>query len=608
MRLHHFVAVAGLALSLCSAAVAQLRVVDYNLAKLIGDTPSARGVLAAIGQDDKFGFATAPAVMCFQEIPNTVIASVDALVLSAFPGVPYARGTYTTSGTEDGAGGAQAMYYRTDLLTEVVSGHADIATGASRNSDRWLLQVNGYTNPPVRFYIYGSHLKASNTAADATTRNTGAIALRSNADALGAGVHAIFCGDYNLYTNTEPAYLTMVSAGNAQCVDPLGPVNWNSAAGALKHTQSPRDIAGALVGGGVDDRFDFQLSTAAFQDGNGLSLIPGTYRTFGNDGNHYNLAINTGNNSYYPSDIVRSNAIADMLFAATDHMPVVADYQVPPIQTATMQSTFGPVIVGASVVIPVAVSNSANVVSALGSDVLQSTVTGSGALVGSQTITAPLAPSSANANLTVNTASAASVTGTATVTTAVEGAQNASITRTLTGTVLAHARPSWVSTSLMPSIKIAITVAANSGTTQIPAPVYNFGYSALQARLDVDGATGVSAPFSTVDAVETNIAATPGSVTFAFNANGLAPGVYSKTVTVLTSDENLAGATNGSLTLTMQVTVSGGNAADLNGDGRVDAADLAILLNQWGTSGSADIDHDGIVGGSDLGALLNAWS
>jgi hypothetical protein len=600
--------VAGLALSLCSAAVAQLRVVDYNLAKLIGDTPSARGVLTAIGQDDKFGFATAPTVMCFQEIPNTVIASVDALVLSAFPGVPYARGTYTTSGTEDGAGGAQAMYYRTDLLTEVVSGHADIATGASRNSDRWLLQVNGYTNPPVRFYIYASHLKASTTAADATTRNTGAIALRANADALGAGVHAIFCGDYNLYTNTEPAYLTMVSAGNAQCVDPLGPVNWNSAAGALKHTQSPRDITGALVGGGVDDRFDFQLSTAAFQDGNGLSLIPGTYRTFGNDGNHYNLAINTGNNSYYPSDIVRSNAIADMLFAATDHMPVVADYQVPPIQNATMQSTFGPVIVGASVVIPVTVWNSANVVSALGSDVLQSTVTGSGALVGSQTITAPLAPSSANVNLAVNTASAANVTGTATVTTPVEGAQNATITRTLTGTVLAHARPSWVSSSLMHSIKIAITVAANSGTTQIPAPVYNFGYSALQARLDVDGATGVSAPFSTVDAVETNIAATPGSVTFAFNANGLAPGVYSKTVTVLTSDENLAGATNGSLTLTMQVTVSGGNAADLNGDGRVDAADLAVLLNQWGTSGSADIDHDGVVGGSDLGALLNAWS
>ena len=608
MRLNHLVAVAGLALSLCSAAVAQLRVVDYNLAKLIGDTPSARGVLTAIGQDDKFGFATAPAVMCFQEIPNTVIASVDALVLSAFPGVPYARGTYTTSGTEDGAGGAQAMYYRTDLLTEVVSGHADIATGASRNSDRWLLQVNGYTNPPVRFYIYASHLKASNTAADATTRNTGAIALRANADALGAGVHAIFCGDYNLYTNTEAAYVTMVSAGNAQCIDPLGPVNWNSAAGALKHTQSPRDIAGALVGGGVDDRFDFQLSTAAFQDGNGLSLIPGTYRTFGNDGNHYNLAINTGNNSYYPSDIVRSNAIADMLFAATDHMPVVADYQVPPIQNATMQSTFGPVIVGASVVIPVTVWNSANVVSPLGSDVLLSTVAGSGALVGSQTVTAPLAPSSANVNLAVNTASAANVTGTATVTTPVEGAQNATITRTLTGTVLAHARPSWVSSSLMPSIKIAITVAANSGTTQIPAPVYNFGYSALQARLDVDGATGVSAPFSTVDAVETNIAATPGSVTFAFNANGLAPGVYSKTVTVLTSDENLAGATNGSLTLTMQVTVSGGNAADLNGDGRVDAADLAVLLNQWGTSGSADIDHDGVVGGSDLGALLNAWS
>ncbi|MDZ4855076.1 MAG: dockerin type I domain-containing protein, partial [Nitrospirota bacterium] len=51
-----------------------------------------------------------------------------------------------------------------------------------------------------------------------------------------------------------------------------------------------------------------------------------------------------------------------------------------------------------------------------------------------------------------------------------------------------------------------------------------------------------------------------------------------------------------------------GNPADLNNDGHVDAADLAILLGAWGqTSGAADINDDGIVNASDLSILLGAW-
>ena len=50
------------------------------------------------------------------------------------------------------------------------------------------------------------------------------------------------------------------------------------------------------------------------------------------------------------------------------------------------------------------------------------------------------------------------------------------------------------------------------------------------------------------------------------------------------------------------------NPSDLNGDGFVDAADLAILLSQWGGPGYADLNGDGIVGASDLAMLLNAWS
>jgi dienelactone hydrolase len=48
--------------------------------------------------------------------------------------------------------------------------------------------------------------------------------------------------------------------------------------------------------------------------------------------------------------------------------------------------------------------------------------------------------------------------------------------------------------------------------------------------------------------------------------------------------------------------------ADLDGNGTVDAADLAILLGAWGRSGvAADLDGDGVVAASDLAILLGAW-
>jgi len=50
------------------------------------------------------------------------------------------------------------------------------------------------------------------------------------------------------------------------------------------------------------------------------------------------------------------------------------------------------------------------------------------------------------------------------------------------------------------------------------------------------------------------------------------------------------------------------NIADLNGDGVVNGADLAILLTQWGTNGPADINNDGVVNGADLAILLTNWS
>jgi hypothetical protein len=47
--------------------------------------------------------------------------------------------------------------------------------------------------------------------------------------------------------------------------------------------------------------------------------------------------------------------------------------------------------------------------------------------------------------------------------------------------------------------------------------------------------------------------------------------------------------------------------ADLDGTGSVDAADLALILGNWGSPGATDLDGNGDTGGGDLAILLGAW-
>ncbi len=46
---------------------------------------------------------------------------------------------------------------------------------------------------------------------------------------------------------------------------------------------------------------------------------------------------------------------------------------------------------------------------------------------------------------------------------------------------------------------------------------------------------------------------------------------------------------------------------DLDGNGAVGSADLAIILGAWGTTGPGDFNGNGIVGSADLAILLGAW-
>jgi hypothetical protein len=601
---------AGLALS--PSADAQVRVANYNISALEGNLASLQAVIAAMHADDKPGFAVPVALFVFAEVRNADVAQLTSIVNAAAPsGIAYTRATYTTSSSEDAATGAQALYFRSDLFVEVPGTHANIATGGSRNTDRWTLNFKDYTSAGSRFHVYGSHLKASNTSADEAERESGVIAIRNNSNAFGAGVQALYVGDMNFYDNAEGGYIAFMAAGNGQAVDPLGTGNWTGSANAVKHTQSPRVASGALVGGGMDDRFDFILPTVALADGAGFAMIPNTTRAFGNDGNHFDQDINNGNNTYYPANLARGNSLADALWAASDHIPVLMEMKAPAWCVASLGAYPARVMQGAAgVVVPVLVGNDAPGDFAIGIDPLSYSVAGSGVLSGSSSGTAPLTPSVATVNVPVSTVTVGLRTGTATVTSPNQGVQNPSVPLSVSVRVLRPSNPSLSASSDVDAGTVTFAPALKGPPVTATASISNFGFTADQAALDVDSVQVPSGPFTYVGGASTGIGSTPATLTFRFDPAGLAAGTYSRVATVVTSDENVPGAASRQVTITLSATIdpgAPGNPADLNLDGAVDGVDLGIMLASWGQGGTGDLNGDGTIDGVDLGILLANW-
>ena len=125
---------------------AQVRVVNWNVARLWGDLTAMEEVIAEFASDEKPGFASAPSILAFQEVRSSNVAQLQDIIANAIPDVTYTTATFTSSGSEDGSGGGQLLLYRADLFTEVLSGHADIFTGAGRNADRWQLRLREELN------------------------------------------------------------------------------------------------------------------------------------------------------------------------------------------------------------------------------------------------------------------------------------------------------------------------------------------------------------------------------------------------------------------------------------------------------------------------------
>ena len=408
---------------LASQAVGQLRVVSYNTANSDGFKPGQVGldtVLEAIGNEVVNGFATPIDVLALQEQTNssltTIVGDLNAI---------YGPGTYINApinGQTTGAG-RPGLIYNTNTVSLISLQHFGTVNGSNqaRSTLRYGLRPVGYDSA-ADFYVYSNHYKAGTSASDQNRRNIEAIALRANLDALGQGTHAILAGDYNIQSSSESSYQTLLASGNGQAFDPINtPGTWNNSSSLRHtHTQSPvtTQIWPGQITGGMDDRFDFQLITDEFQDDEGLSYISGSYRAFGNNGTHFccNSSILSGSGA--------SPTVLTAIATASDHLPVVADYQLPAMMNATLSTVPTSVMMGETVNIDLMVENIASVLTSIGADELDYDVTVSGALSGSYSDT-DFALGGGNTHLIgLDTSSSGLQSGTVTVTTSSQGAAN----------------------------------------------------------------------------------------------------------------------------------------------------------------------------------------
>jgi len=219
-----------------------------------------------------------------------------------------------------------ALYYKHDIFSFIST---SLVNTAQSTGTRDVVEfVMEHTGSGVQFNIYGVHFKASSGNSNAQIRLAEATALREYLDDLPSGSHYMVVGDFNIYSNStssEPAFNMLTGEGNdedGRLFDPIDRIGYwhNNSSYADVHTQSPR--AGSY--GGMDDRFDWIfVSEAVLDETYEINYVDETYWAVGNDGDHFNQAINDGNNYSV------SEAVADALHDASDHLPVMATFSFP---------------------------------------------------------------------------------------------------------------------------------------------------------------------------------------------------------------------------------------------------------------------------------------
>lgn len=251
-----------------------------------------------------------PDILVVQEIVSQ--ASVDSFLTKILnkSASGYAAGTFINGPDLD-----RALYYKSNDFTFI--SNSPIHTSLRDiNEFRLRHNITGDT-----LIIFAVHLKAN--VEDSLTRAAEVDSLRKRTNTLSPNSNFIVLGDFNIYSSNELAYQKLKNQSSpGYFIDPLNLSGvWNNSSYSQYHTQSTRTRAfGDGATGGLDDRFDMILMSSSIINSGGITFVPGTYRVYGNDGNHFNDSINR------PPNIAVGQTVASALHYATDHLPVIASF------------------------------------------------------------------------------------------------------------------------------------------------------------------------------------------------------------------------------------------------------------------------------------------
>jgi endonuclease/exonuclease/phosphatase family metal-dependent hydrolase len=285
----------------------QAKIMTYNILNYPGSDSNIRNP-----EFVKIIDAIQPDILVVQEVLSQ--AGVDEFLSDVLGTSFYDAGSFI-----DGTDTDNAIYFN-DSLFSFLSNTA-IST-ALRDINQFKL-VHNITLDTL--YIYSLHLKASQGSDNEAKRLAEVNNLRAVTDNLPENSYFIVLGDFNIYVSSEAAYQRLLEqTDDGYVIDPINsPGDWhNNASFSSIHTQSPRVTQfGGGANGGMDDRFDMILLSQSIMNVGNVDYVSSSYVTYGNDGNHFNLAINV-----QPNTAV-TPTIADALHNASDHIPVYLTLQ-----------------------------------------------------------------------------------------------------------------------------------------------------------------------------------------------------------------------------------------------------------------------------------------
>jgi len=229
-------------------------------------------------------------------------------------------GLYKAASFFDGPDTDNALFYKKAMI-KLIS-RQQIPT-SFRDITEYNLKIKKGTGKGTEFTVYSVHFTEGARAKK--ERENEALNLRTYLDGLLPDELFLVCGSFNMLSSTEKAFNILTGNqvnNNGRLMDPIHKIGkWHDESKHRAiHTESTRKSKfGEGKGGGLDDRYDMILISYGLDQDGKLIYRPGSCVVCGNDGKHLNKAINRPKNKIVCPDI------ADALYKASDHLPVIID-------------------------------------------------------------------------------------------------------------------------------------------------------------------------------------------------------------------------------------------------------------------------------------------